>query len=405
MMEIKPGDLIQNRYRVVRTLGKGGQGAVHLVEDLNVYSQRKAVKELLNLSRMEAEERTKALEMFTKEGAFLAMLDHPGLPKISDKFDKDGKCYLVMDFVEGDNLEKILEERPAYLSEAKVIEIALALCDILTYMHGRTPPIVFRDLKPENIIYTKDEKLKLIDFGTARFYDAHKKKDTVQIGTIGYAAPEQYAGSTDHRADIYAFGAMLHHLLTGIDPKQRKPFEAEGIPVRSVKSELSEDIELVVSKALKSDRNKRYPTVADMRIDLLRCSSVKVCGTCGAVNASSAKFCLKCGSKVQVTEILKKEKKGSFYLEPAEELGMKNLSLSKDVLQFGRNPSNDIVINDKSVSGTHAILKKEGKEFTLIDLNSTNGSYVNGKRIKSNLVKPDWEIKFGNAVFHLREKK
>lgn len=406
-MDIKAGDLLQNRYKIVKVLGKGGQGAVYLAEDKNVFDQKKAVKELLNLARMDEAEKKMAMEMFNKEGAFLAMLDHPGLPKISDKFSQDGKCYLIMDFVEGSDLEKRLNGDPKFFTEVKVIELALALCDILHYMHNQKPPIVFRDLKPENIILTtKDEKLKLIDFGTARFYDSSKKKDTVQIGTIGYAAPEQYSGTTDHRADIYAFGAMLHHLLTEIDPKQRKPFEAEGIPVRSVKPDLSEDIEMVIAKALKSDRNKRYATIADMKIDLLRCSSVRVCNTCGAICGKTAKFCPKCGNKIQVTEMLKQGKKARFLLEPHDDLGMKNIPVTKDVLQFGRNPSNDVVINDSSVSGTHAILKKDGNEFTVIDLGSTNGTWVNGKRIKaSNLVKPEWEIKFGNAVFYLREKK
>ncbi|MCK5267991.1 MAG: serine/threonine protein kinase, partial [Spirochaetes bacterium] len=196
-MSLKNGIVLKQRYRIMSTLGKGGQGAVYLCEDIDVYNQKKAIKQFLNMQSMSREERQTALAMFKKEGAFLAMLDHQGLPKISDKFSSNGRCYLVIDYVEGQNLETILKEDPSFLNEGRIVDIALKLCDILNYMHTRVPPIVFRDVKPENIILTKDFQVKLIDFGTARFFDKRKKNDTIQVGTVGYAAPEQYTGTSD----------------------------------------------------------------------------------------------------------------------------------------------------------------------------------------------------------------
>lgn len=405
-MPFKVGTILNKRYRVKNKLGRGGQGEVYLVEDRNVYNQKKAVKQLLNLSDLTASEQKAALEMFEKEGAFLAMLNHPGLPNISDKFNLRGKCFLVIDFVEGDNLEKLIKEKPSFFTELKVIEIALALCDILHYMHTQNPPIVFRDLKPENIIMARDGTVKLIDFGTARFFDKRKKTDTIQIGTVGYAAPEQYSGQTDPRADIYAFGALLHHLLTGLDPKHLNPFEAEGIAVRSIKPGLSKDIEAIIAHALQSNRKKRYDSVSDMKFDLLRCPTIQVCGTCGAIFASAARFCSHCGCKVGKAAKTKENGKGRarFTLEPKQGSGLTPIRLEKEVTQVGRSRINDVVLSDSTVSKTHALLKLEGGSLTVVDLNSTNGTFVNGRKVTACQLKDGWELQLGRTVLKVRGK-
>jgi len=403
-MPFTPGTLLKKRYKIVRTLGRGGQGAVYLCEDMDVYKQKRAIKQLLNVKDMSREEKNLALKMFEKEGAFLSHLDHPGLPKISDKFNQDGRCYIVIDFVQGNNLEILLKNNPGFFTEEKVIEIALQLCDILDYMHTRNPPIVFRDVKPENIILTSDEKVKLIDFGTARLYDKRKKTDTIQVGTVGYAAPEQYTGQTDPRADIYAFGALLHHLLTELDPKHLTPFEAEKIPIRSVKAALSKHMESVIARALVSSRNKRYKSVAEMKIDLLKSSLLQVCNTCGAIFPSRVRFCKKCGTRSLADKSSPKEKY-VFSLEPGGSPGRNMVFLDKDVLQIGRADTNDIKIKDHTISGMHALLERRRNTFVISDLDSTNGTFVNGKKIKSKKMKPDCQVRLGQVILYFRKKK
>lgn len=403
-MSLKNGMVLKQRYRILSTLGKGGQGAVYLCEDIDVYNQKRAIKQFLNMQSMSREERQTALAMFKKEGAFLAMLDHQGLPKISDKFSSNGRCYLVIDYVEGQNLETILKEDPSFLNEGRIVDIALKLCDILNYMHTRVPPIVFRDVKPENIILTKDFQVKLIDFGTARFFDKRKKNDTIQVGTVGYAAPEQYTGTSDPASDIYAFGALLHHLLTGLDPKYLSPFEAERIPVCSIKKGFSENIAAVVHKALQSSRKKRYNNIADMKLDLLKNELINICPICGNVMLAENKQCGQCGTKILSKVLQKNHSKKLHYLETSDGLVHKTAYLHKDLLSIGRAQSNDIVIKDGTVSSRHAVLERKNNKFMITDLGSANGILINGKKVIHKKLKPGAQVKLGNVVLFYKMK-
>ena len=398
-MPLKPRTLLKNRYSVIRSLGRGGQGAVYLCEDRDVYNQQKAVKQLLNLKGMSSLERKNALLMFEREGEFLSKLNHPGLPRISDKFSVNGRCYLVIDFVEGDNLETILQKNPELFTEEKAVQIAIQLCGILDYMHSCKPPIVFRDLKPENIILTAGGQVKLIDFGIARTYDKKKKNDTFQVGTVGYAAPEQYSGSTDPRSDIYAFGALLHHLLTGLDPKRLAPFEAERIPARTVNPRISPHMENVIRKALCGNRSRRYRDVKAMRLDLLASPHIRICTACGTILATEDTSCSRCGLKIPHPATAAHKKQTVFFLKNLRKGQAQKLILDKPTIRIGRNPDNDIVIHDKSVSGRHALLEFHKNSYILTDLQSTNGTFINGKKIKTKKLKGEHRIKLGAAEF------
>ncbi|BFT71649.1 hypothetical protein PAENIP36_30910 [Paenibacillus sp. P36] len=183
---------------------------VYLAEDQKLKGKMWAVKEVLPIEQDGAS--------FLEEAEMLARLHHPQLPQLVDYLiTEDGTGFLVMDYIQGPTLQDLFDEKGRQLSTAKVVQIAFQLCDILHYLHTFQPrPIIYRDLKPSNIMLNEQSQVRLIDFGVARHFTQGKQTDTMQMGTIGFAAPEQFMGlQTDARSDLYSLGAMLYYLLTG----------------------------------------------------------------------------------------------------------------------------------------------------------------------------------------------
>ncbi|HVB22866.1 MAG TPA: serine/threonine-protein kinase [Ktedonobacteraceae bacterium] len=213
--------LLKQRYRILAQVGNGGFSVVYKAEDTRDGNREVAIK-AITLHGLQPQEIIEATEAFNREILILSDLKHRNLPRIRDHFS-DTRCwYLVMDYIEGTSLEKHLENMPGgRLPLEEVLDIGVLLCDVLDYLHGCTPSVIFRDLKPANIILTVDGHLALIDFGIARRFKPGQQKDTMVFGSPGYAAPEQYGkAQTTPRADIYSLGALLHQLLTGDDPSQ-----------------------------------------------------------------------------------------------------------------------------------------------------------------------------------------
>jgi serine/threonine protein kinase len=217
--QLKPGEVLRNRYKVLSQIGQGGFGAVYKAEDGELGQRLVAVKEMSEqgLSQREIEE---GVEAFKREALMLAGLMHEHLPRIYDHFEEHGRWYLVMDYIEGETLEEHFNRsRDGSLPLVMALKIALQICDVLDYLHTRQPPIIFRDLKPANIILTPKGDIFLIDFGIARHFKPGQARDTIAFGSPGYAAPEQYGkAQTTPRADIYSLGAILHQMLSGKDP-------------------------------------------------------------------------------------------------------------------------------------------------------------------------------------------
>lgn len=173
------------------------------------------------------------------------------------------KLTLVMEYIAGHTLETIMHRTTGFLAEVYVHNWALQICDALDYLHNHKPPIIFRDLKPANIMLTYDGVIKLIDFGIARLFNPAKGKDTVVMGTPGYAPLEQYgSGQTDARTDIYALGATLHQLLTRYDPASN-PFHFPDC--EQMNPAVSPQMTATIKKALASKPTDRYPTVKEMQ--------------------------------------------------------------------------------------------------------------------------------------------
>ena len=260
------GAAVQGRYAILGLLGQGGMGAVYQVSDTRLGGKIMALKELTDAAITSPQDKALAAAAFAREAQLLAHLDHPNIPKVTDFFTETGKYYLVMEFVSGETLESRLARQSAPVSEAEARDWALQLCDVLTYLHGRNPPVIFRDLKPANIMITPQGQIKLVDFGIARLFSPGKAGDTLVIGTPGYAPPEQYGkGQTDVRSDIYSLGVVLHTLLTRHDPALT-PFALP--PARQLNPAVSPQMEAVIQKATVLDPAQRYQTVAQMRAAL-----------------------------------------------------------------------------------------------------------------------------------------
>ncbi len=256
----------RGRYVVERLLGRGGMSAVYVARDNNIAGRLVAIKEMVDQFADE-EERRQAEHDFAREADMLAMLRHPAIPAIYDRFSENSRHLLVMEYIAGENLERLLTTHGPY-DEDQVRAWASELCSVLAYLHSQHPPVVFRDLKPGNIIVQPDGRVRLIDFGIARLFKPQQKADTTALGTSGYASPEHYTGQTDARSDIYSLGATMHHLLTGRDPSKFPPFQFP--PVRDLNPQVSPELAAVVAKAVQDDREKRFATVDEMRASLER---------------------------------------------------------------------------------------------------------------------------------------
>ena len=215
--------LLGGRYQLESRIGQGGMGAVYRASDTRFNNRSVAIKEMsragLTPTRIQEAE-----DAFERESRLLADLVHPNLPRIYDYFTEEERSYLVMDFIEGETLEDYLEHKgggPVSLEQA--LDWGMQLCDVLNHLHTHQPPIIFRDLKPSNVMISNSH-LFLIDFGIARIFKPGQSHDTVAFGSPGFAAPEQYGkAQSSPRSDIYSLGALLHCLMTGVDPSEQ-PF-------------------------------------------------------------------------------------------------------------------------------------------------------------------------------------
>ena len=243
--QLEPGTTLAGRYQIERFLAGGGMGVVYIAQDQRLAERRVAIKEIFDRFT-NPEERAQAIQYFHREADTLAQLTHPAIPAIFDRFGEGNCHYLVMDFVEGVNLEQEIAGLGGRLPESRVIEIGRELCDVLTYLHGFSPPIIYRDMKPGNVILGPDGRITLIDFGIARIFSPQGK--ATLIGTPGFAPPEQYSGQVDERSDLYGLAATLHYILTGRDPEKHPPFSCP--PVLSEKPDASPFLAHAIDQAL-----------------------------------------------------------------------------------------------------------------------------------------------------------
>ncbi|WP_069805880.1 protein kinase domain-containing protein [Thermogemmatispora onikobensis] len=266
---LMPGTRLQGgRYEVVRLLGRGASGAALLAIDHRLNGKRVVIKELLS-ETSDPLQRQEELRQFKREVALLAHLDHPLIPAVTDHFQEGERYFMVEEYIEGQNLEELLERRQGPLGEREALIYATDIIDILAYLELQTPPVVHCDIKPAKIVIgASDGHAYLVGFGVARAEGVRSalRRQTSAFGTPGYAPPEQYQGKADPRSDLYALAATLHQLLTGRDPRNYPPFSYPA--VRSLNPQLSPEIERILLYALQPEPDQRYQSATAMQRDI-----------------------------------------------------------------------------------------------------------------------------------------
>jgi len=257
-LEFKTGDVIADRYRVRRVLGRGGMGVVYLVVDLETVEQR-ALKTLLP----EYVENQVAIRRFAREVETARRLDHPAIVKIHEARRVGNLLFYTMDYIEGKSLRQWLEER-GKLGLGSTVRILALLADALEYAHQFT---VHRDISPENVMVLSDGSVRLLDFGLAKLVDNQGAFTMIgaSLGKMHYKAPEQHLDAThvDGRADLYSLGVMFHALLTGKFPKR-------GVPITSLVPGLPEECNTFFEKATALRPDDRFANAREFREALMR---------------------------------------------------------------------------------------------------------------------------------------
>ena len=259
-MSLEPGSILNDRYRIEGQLGKGGMGAVFLAFDQTL-DIKVAVKENLNVN-------PESERQFMREARLLASLRHPNLPRVTDYFILEGRQYLVMDYIEGEDLHSQGYHHPPSVDE--VLSWAVGVCDALHYLHSKDPPIIHRDIKPANLKLQPDGRVLLVDFGIAKVFDKGQATTTGARGlTPGYSPPEQYGGTrTDERSDQYALAATIYALLTRkspVDSIERMLKKEDLESPRAVNPKIPEHVEQALTRAMELDQDDRFPDVATFK--------------------------------------------------------------------------------------------------------------------------------------------
>lgn len=228
-----------DRYKWCEPIAQGGMGVVYLAEDKGNGNARCVIKQLRSDSES-PDEMQEGTRLFKREVDMLRSLDHPGIVRFFDYHSsEDGKYFLVMEHIQGNNLETIIQNYGPF-SPDDAVKVGIQICEVLEYLHEQNPPIIYRDLKPSNLMLTPDGQIVFIDFGIARVF--MPKQSATRVVTAGYSPPEQYFGKPETRSDLYAFGATMAHLLTGVRPRPLLP----SIPSQKVEGLLPSLDNLVI---------------------------------------------------------------------------------------------------------------------------------------------------------------
>ncbi|MHB1317095.1 MAG: serine/threonine protein kinase [Anaerolineae bacterium] len=440
---LAPGTRLKGRYEVVRLIKGGGMSWIYQAREhrKDATTQLWALKEL----RIDSDDNhsvAEATHLFEQEAHILVHLAHPNLPRVTAFFTEGERSYLVMEFVHGETLQERLVSARAPLLEGQVTQWAVQICGVLSYLHTQDPPVIFRDLKPSNVMVTPAGDIKLIDFGIARTYKAGKQRDTISMGSENYAAPEQWGqGQTDARSDVYAVGATMYHLLAN-EPPLPAFVPGERVPLRQRNQSASERIESIIESAMARERQDRYQSAEEMRQALLRglppwerlrlmgsqsgssgngspggkpgpqdeepldgmpgpatavapqaapvtaiapAEQQVYCPRCGAGNRRLARFCARCGQALGegisgLLELIRPEGPGTRF----------QLSAASTVIgrrSPGRGVDLDLGPYDPQgyVSRQHARIERATDHYTVTDLQSSNGTFVNARRLTPGL--------------------
>jgi outer membrane protein assembly factor BamB/tRNA A-37 threonylcarbamoyl transferase component Bud32 len=260
---------------VLELLAVGGMSTVYKAQDLRFSKATRlcVIKEMLNTAT-EPQVRAMMESRFEREANILASLNHPGIVQVYDFFREGDRNYLVLEYVDGKDLDTTLSDTEGFLPETQVVHWAVQVCEVLSYLHSHEPqPIIFRDIKPANIMLDSHGHIRLVDFGIARIFQSGHKG--TMIGTEGYNPPEQYRGFAEPGVDIYALGATMHHLLSKQDPRMEAPFSFHERPIHDTNPTISRELTEIINRALEYDPNMRYGSAEEMKRALMSLRSTR----------------------------------------------------------------------------------------------------------------------------------
>jgi len=254
-IHIKKGDHLNGKYRVLSHISSGGMSEVYLIEDMTNPENRWAIKVTKKSHPLS--------QSLYNETNILSELDHPSLPYVVDSFSTEDYYFLVMEYIDGVALSDLFDIHNQQFPLDLIIHIGKQVSDVIAFLHTREPhPIIYRDLKPGNILIKSDHTVKLIDFGTAKKFERNQLFDTARIGTVGFAAPEQFEKKqTDERTDLFSLGALLYYLLS-----KGKYVYAADKPIREFHSTLPKSLEKCVTKLVETKTEERIQTIGEVRL-------------------------------------------------------------------------------------------------------------------------------------------
>ena len=374
-------------YQILEEVGRGGMATVYKAYHASL--DRHVAIKVMDAAMSSDRDFN---ERFRREARVIARLDNPHIVPVYDFDEHDGQPYLVLKFIDGQTLGQRIKSSP--LSKIEILELVMAVGNGLQYAHKQG--ILHRDIKPSNVLISREGNIYITDFGLARMVEGNSSLtgDTI-IGTPHYISPEQALNTEklDERTDIYSFGVMIFEIVTG-----RVPFDSDTAfsviedhiytpppPPRSIKPDLSYDVEDVILKALAKKRTDRFEKVSDL---VKAFKQAWVSGTETAMVSSSTL------DSIPDTP--------SFIAENG-----KTFALSSEKIVLGRNSTTNNIVNDidlthfdtkKTISRRHAMVQRKNDQFLLYDLSSRNGTFVNGERISSRepyVLKPGDVVEFG----------
>ncbi len=387
-MALSVDTILENRYRIDRLLSHGGMGAIYQGFDTNL-NMPVAIKE--NFFQT-----PQSIIQFKQEALILARLHHPSLPRVIHHFSFEGQQYLVMDYIEGEDLWSLVKEQGHPLEEAQAIDYTIQVADAAYYLHTRNPPIIHRDIKPQNIKITPDNRAVLVDFGIAKIVDDKdgRTRTGAQAVTPGFSPPEQYSGAgTTAVSDVYSLGATLYAILTG-----KKPPDSISVIVGQAKfkaphllnTALTTDISEAILSAMQSQVEDRPASMAAWKKELQT-----ILTSLSSANSGDPDTLIT-GPKTQfetapTTTHWLVDSKGVGY-----PLGLKPIVI-------GRHSQADIPLTVLSVSRQHAFVQLDRGQCLVNDNASANGTFINQQRLA-----PGWQpmnpgdtLNVGSAQFSL----
>ena len=258
-------NILSEKYRIIKPLGEGGTSLVYLGKDMNS-------GELVTIKRLKKNAGQSARESFDNEAEMLLKVQEDGFPRLLDR----GNGVMVLSFTKGKTLQEILLSK-GKLKEKEMLRIAKELSVLMRKLHEKDEPVIYRDLKPANIVLDDDGRVNLIDFGAVRAYKTDGSVDTTNLGTMGFAAPEQYGslGQTNVQTDIYCFGMTLLQMVSGMDLRDSDriaSFKENGL------KGVSPSATRLIYKCIKADRRERFKSFAEIERALLQIPVKKTIG-------------------------------------------------------------------------------------------------------------------------------